>query len=290
MEIRTANRWFGLGMVLLGLGLAVNTLLGPLLAGVIEYPFTDTVRNETLGLEAVTLMLVAPLAIAAGVLALRGHRAAGVLALGPTGYAAYMLVQYVVGPQYSTYQPSIAWHLVLLVISAALLLTAWASVHTEQLPVRSRGWAVVMFLLAGFVLSRWLPAFTGMAAGEPVPAAPPDLTMYWSIFMLDLALVVPAAIATGIALLTGAAWAGTALYGVVGWFALVPPSVAAMAIVKLVRGDPNAAVGDTVVFIVVTVIFFAIAIWLYRPLLAHSSGGARRSWPREVTGVRSEPG
>ncbi|MDD9205726.1 hypothetical protein PU560_04495 [Georgenia sp. 10Sc9-8] len=63
------------------------------------YPFTETVLNETLGLEAVTLVLVAPLAVVTGAMTLRGHRAGPLLALGPAAYAAYMLVQYVVGPQ-----------------------------------------------------------------------------------------------------------------------------------------------------------------------------------------------
>jgi hypothetical protein len=214
-------------------------------------------------------------------LALRGHPAGAVLALGPSSYAAYMLVQYVVGPQYQAYQASIAWHLALLILSVALLITAWASVDARQLAPRSRGWAIVVFLLAGFVVSRWLPAFTGMAVSDPVPAATPDVTMYWSIFMLDLGFVVPAAVATGVGLLIGTAWARTALHGVIGWFALVPPSVAAMAIVKVVGGDPNAAVGDTVVFIVVSVIFWVVAVWLYRPLLVKGRGSSTdaRSWP-----------
>lgn len=266
-RVRSGDRWFGLGMLLLGLSLALNTVLGPLLTGVISYPFTETVRNEALGLEAVSLLLIAPLAIAAGLLALRGHRAAGTLALGPAAYAAYMLVQYVVGPQYPTYQPSIALHLALFVLSAALLLRGWANAGAEQ-SATSRGWAIVAFGLAAFVVSRWVPAFAGMMANDPIPAAPPDVTMFWSIFLLDLGLVVPAAVATGIGLLAGTGWARKALYGVVGWFALVPPSVAAMSIVKVLRGDPNAAGADTILFIAVTVVFWAIALWLYRPLFA----------------------
>jgi hypothetical protein len=268
---RLINRWFALGMVVLGSGLTLNTLLGPLVFGVISYPFTETVRNETLGLEAVTLVLIAPLAVAAGLLALRGHRAGVLLALGSAAYAAYMLVQYVVGPQYPTYQPSIAWHLALFVLSVGMLV--WAlTVVDSGLGGRSRGWAMVAFALAAFVVSRWLPAFAGMVTNDPIPAAPPDVTMYWSIFLLDLGLVVPAGVATGIGLLVGSRWANKALYGVVGWFALVPPSVAAMSIVKLLRGDPNAASGDTIVFVVVTLVFWVIAFLLFRPLFARSTG------------------
>src|SRR5687768_12980448 len=206
------DRWLGFGMVSLGLGLALNTILGPLLMGVISYPFTQTVYYETLGLEAVSLVLIAPLAVAAGILVLRGHHAGAALALGPAGYSVYMLLQYVVGPQYATYQPSIALHLVLFVLGAWMLLRAWATVDAGSLPAVSRGWAAVTFLLAAFVVSRWVPAFAGMINSDPVPAASPDLTMFWSIFMLDMGVIVPATIATGVALLLRARWAEKGLF------------------------------------------------------------------------------
>ncbi|MEA2026674.1 MAG: hypothetical protein U9O18_08275 [Chloroflexota bacterium] len=260
------HRWFGLGMLLLGAGLALNTLLGPLVADIIDYPFTETVRNETLGLEAVSLVLIAPLAIIAGILALRGHRAAGVVALGPAAYGAYMFVQYIVGPQYSTYEPAVLLHLALLILSGALVVRAWTLIDVGWLPVRSRGWAVVVFLLAAFALSRWAGPLAGVVTNDPLPVAAPDVTMYWSIFLLDLGIVVPVAIVTGIGLLLREPWATKALYGVIGWFALVPPSVAAMAVVKVLRDDPVADAGDTVVLLVVALIFGAVAVWLYAPL------------------------
>ena len=249
------DRWLGFGMVLLGLGLALNTILGPLFMGVISYPFTLTVYYETLGLEAVSLVLIAPLAVAAGILVLRGHRAGAALALGPAGYAVYMLLQYVVGPQYATYQPSIAFHLALFVLGAVLILRAWTVIDARSLPAVSRGWAAVTFLLAAFVVSRWLPAFAGMFTSASVPAASPDLTMFWSIFILDMGMIVPATIATGVALLLRERWAVKGLFGIIGWFALVPPSVAAMSIVKLVSADRLASAADTIVFVIVTLIF-----------------------------------
>jgi len=265
MTGRHVNRALALGMFAFGLGLMLNSLLGPLGLAVFDYPFSETVRNETLGLDAVSALLVAPVALSVGVLALREHRATWLLALGPTAYGAYMLIQYVVGPQYQSYQPWIPLQLALFVLSASLLLHAWT--HGDELDGgQSWGWAFVSFGLAAFVLSRWLSAFAGMPGNEPVPAARPDLTMYWVIFFLDLGIVVPAAVATGVGLLTGSRWASRALYGLVGWFALVPPSVAAMSVAKVLRGDPNAATGDTIVFIVATGIFWLIAYRLFRPL------------------------
>lgn len=276
-----ADGWLAVGMLALGAGLAANTLLGPLLAGAVTYPFTETVYNETLGLEAISLVLIAPLAIVAGILTLRGHRAGPVLALGPTGYAAYMLVQYVVGPQYQTYQPSIALHLGLFVLAGALLLRAWSTVDAARLQRRSWGWAIAVFLLAAFVVSRWLPAFIGMVSGRSVPVADPDLTMYWSIFLLDMGIVVPVGIATAIGLAIGTKWARKALHALVGWFALVPPSVAAMSIVKVARGDSNASTGDTLVFVIVTLLFWALAAVLYGRLFFE--GRLRKQAPMGAT-------
>jgi hypothetical protein len=271
---RRCDYWLAAASMALGAGLVANTLLGPLFLGVVTYPFTETVYNETLGLEVVSLVLIATLALLAGILTLRGRHAGAVLALGPAAYAAYMFVQYVVGPQYPTYQASIAMHLGLFVLSGAVLLRAWSTLDGRSLPAVSRGWAVAMLLLAGFVVSRWLPAFVGMVSGQAVPAAAPDLTMYWSIFLLDMGVIVPAGVATALGLVLEAAWARKALYALVGWFALVPPSVAAMSIVKLVRADPVASMGDTIVFVVVTIIFWAIAGWLYRRLFVGDRAAA----------------
>lgn len=274
-------------MVSLGLGLALNTILGPLFIGVFSYPFTQTVYYETLGLEAVSLLLIAPLAVAAGILALRGHHAGAVLALGPAGYSVYMLLQYVVGPQYATYQPSVAFHLTLFVLGALLLLRAWTTVDAGSLPAVSRGWAAITFLLAAFVLSRWLPAFAGMINLESVPAAGPDLTMFWSIFLLDMGVIVPATIATGVALLVGERWAVKALFGIIGWFALVPPSVAAMSIVKLVSADPLASATDTIVFVIVTLIFWSLFAWLFRRSFNNSPSRAVDSMGQSAAAVPS---
>lgn len=175
---------------------------------------------------------------------MRGHPAGVVLALGPTSYAAYMLAQYVVGPQYLTYEPVVLLHIALFALSGALLVGAWARIDVDALPTRSRGWGVAVLLFAVFVVTRWTGVLSGVVDGVAVPAAPADVTMYWTIFLLGLGIVVPAAIATAVGLAWRARWATKALYAVVGWFALVPLSVATMALVKVLRGDPNADVGD----------------------------------------------
>jgi hypothetical protein len=122
-------------------------------------------------------------------------------------------------------------------------------------------------VLGAFIVSRYLPAlFAGR--DDPLPAEfRADVSMYWSIFLLDLGVVVPATIAAALALIRGTDWGRKALYVVFGWFALVPPSVAAMAIVMVAKDDPNASAGQAIVLTVVALLFAALAVRLYRPMV-----------------------
>jgi hypothetical protein len=85
---------------------------------------------------------------------------------------------------------------------------------------------------------------------------------------MDLGVVVPAAIATAVGLLRRAPAAARAMYALFGWFALVPPSVAAMAVAMVLRHDPNATTGGTIVFIAVAAVFAAFAVGVFWPLFA----------------------
>jgi hypothetical protein len=66
-------------------------------------------------------------------------------------------------------------------------------------------------------------------------------------------------VAAAVALLRGTEVGHRALYGVFGWFALVPPSVTAMAAVMLARDDPNASEGTLFLLGVATLVFWAVA-------------------------------
>jgi hypothetical protein len=270
-----ANRALGLALLVLAGGLALNSLLGPLVADVIDYALSRTLRNQLIGLDAVTLLLVAPLCAAAGVLVLRGRPTGAVLALGPATYAAYMFVQFVVGPSYLHYPRVLAFHLALFVLSGVVAVLGWVTAQDRDLPTMSdrsrriRGWALIG--LGGFVLSRYLPALIGSATEQPLTdefRAEP--AFFWTIVLLDLGVVVPCALATAYMLRHRARSATKVLYAVVGWFALVPPSVAAMAVAMVINDDPHASIGSTVLFITAAAAFSAFALRLYRPLFSSS--------------------
>jgi hypothetical protein len=272
-QVREIRRhyWLGIASIAFGAGLIANSLLGPLVADAIDYPWSESMRNQAIGLEAISLFLVAPLCIVAGALAIRGHRAAPLLAIGPAAYTAYMFPQYVVGPEYTRYAGILPLHVSLFILGTGVAVASWNATDPERLPSMSRRserrYAALLFVLAAFILSRYLPALGAAIAGDPIAAEfGQDVSMYWSIFLLDLGLVVPATVAAAIGLLRGTSWARKALYAVFGWFALVPPSVAAMGIVMVIKDDPNASVGQAIVLSVAAVAFATLAIRLYRPL------------------------
>lgn len=130
-----------------------------------------------------------------------------------------------------------------------------------------------LLLLATFILTRYLGAVAGSVTAAPLPAELAEArTFYWSIFLLDLGVVVPATVAAAIGLFRGAPAAHTALYAVILWYALVPPSVAAMSATMVIHGDPYASVAQTLLLGLVSVVFAALTAWIYAPLLRARPG------------------
>jgi len=55
---REQNRCLALVLVAVAAVLVVNSLLGQLAMGVVTHPFSETLVNQAIGLEAVSLLLV----------------------------------------------------------------------------------------------------------------------------------------------------------------------------------------------------------------------------------------
>jgi hypothetical protein len=263
---------FGMLLLLLAAALLVNSLIGPLALDLVDYPITATLQNQLIGLEVVTVGLVVPWCGYAGIRALRGEPGSALLAFGPAAYTVYVFVQYVLGPEYGAYRTVALFHLGLVTLSGGLTLWAWALSRTTALPARSerteRVYGAVMVGLALFVVLRYASAITGSFSATPIPEEfAAARTFYWSIYLLDLGVVVPATVVGAVALLRGRELGRRALYAVTGWFALVPPSVTAMAVVMLAKGDPNASVATVVTLTVASLVFGAFAVHVYRPLV-----------------------
>jgi hypothetical protein len=264
------QRLLGWGLIGLASLLVVNTLVGPLVLGWLDYELDETLTNQLLGLELVTILLVVPWAGLAGAMALRGHPLAALLGFAPAGYAAYMFVQYLLGPEYDRLGPAPLFHLLITSLAGSLALASWSQARPRPVPLdpaRNRARALVLSGLAAFVLLRYVGLLVGAFREEPLAEEYREsVTFFWSIVLLDLGVVVPTALAAALALWHGRDVGRQAFVAVVGWFALVPPSVAAMAVVMFVRDDPNASAATVVLLGVASVVFAGYAAAVHRRL------------------------
>jgi hypothetical protein len=268
------DRVLAAGLVLLACALVLVALLGPLVAGALRYPVSETLESQAIGLDAVSLLVVAPLAVAAAWWARRGREAGAALALGIGAYTSYMALQYVVGPEYAARagnsERAFPLFLALFVLGWAVALRAWSRVGEAGAPAR-RDLVLARFALpalAFLAFVRYVPALVDAAADPPQDAgylAGP--TFFWTIALLDLGVFLPATVAACWGLVRGARWSRRALYLVAGWFGLVGPAVAAMAVAMDVRDDPTASLGGTVVMTVLGAAFAALALVVFRPLV-----------------------
>jgi hypothetical protein len=275
----------GLGCALIALAvtLAANSLLGPLAGGVIRYRYTPTMINQGIGLDAVALLIAAPLAVAAAVLALRGRPAALVLGCIPAAFAAYMAPQYMIGPDYlhlpGNNERFVPLHLGLFILGLAVLAMCWRGLGDVAAraasPRGDRIRVVVLLGTAAFIgLGRWASPLADAMSGHPTGSAYLDNpTAFWLIVLLDVGVIVPAMIAAGLGLRLGARWARTAACVLFAWMALVPASVAAMAVAMYVREDPQGTLANMVVMLGLALVLTPCALALLRPVLSVAADG-----------------
>jgi hypothetical protein len=287
----TLDRWLGWGLIALGAALALNSLLGPFATEQIRYHFSETLINQTIGLDAVSLIVVAPLSLASGIVVLRGKPLGALLAFGPALYALYMFLQYISSPEYTAYPGNnerfFLLHLALFVLPGALFVLAWVRVDVDALPRLSaretKFWAGVLLLLAtAFVLAVHLPTLVDATQGDlearsEYLASPNN---FWDVKLLDLGVAVPLEIAVGIGLLAGAPWAMKGLYAAIGWFALVGVAVAAMGVTMYINDDPEASGASIVMFGVMAAVFSVLAVRLYWPLFVKPGQPSREQGHR----------
>ena len=277
---RTAGHsWMGAALLALAACVAALSLLGPLVSGVIDYRITDLVLSQLIGLDAVSLALIAPLAALAGVLTMRGHALGPVLALGSAAYVAYMVPQYVLGPDYlnlvGNNERFFPLLLALFVLGVCGAITAWGAVDLSRLPASNERerlvGRVLLPIAAVLVFGRYAPALADWMSAKPTAedylAGP---TFGWTIALLDLGLALPASVAVCIGARRGARWARKGLYAIVAWYALVGTAVAAMAISMYVRGDPTMSVAQLAFMSVLGAALVAVFMLLHAPLLRRS--------------------
>jgi len=266
------NRWLAWSLLLLAIGIASNSIVGPFISGIVKYPFSDSIRNMTIGLDAVSLIFVVPLAVFAAVYVYQGKQVGYIAAISPSVYAMYTFVQFIIGPQYIEYSPVVLLHLALFLLSGYIFVNAWHRIQFKELPnfnrLREKICATVLFLLAIFTSLSYIASIPQIFKGGTIPATYiEDPTVYWSIFLLDLGFVLPITIAVSVGLLQNKGFAQKAVYGMVGWYTLVIGSVVGMFVVMFLNGDSNVNAAMVIVFLFVELLVVLFSGWVWQPLI-----------------------
>ena len=97
-------------------------------------------------------------------------------------------------------------------------------------------------------------------------------TPFWLVKLMDLGIVVPVAVATGVGLLRGVAWAIRPAYVVLTGYTCLAVSVASMGLIMYANGDPDASLPLTAGFVGFAAVLGLLTVRLYRPLFLARAG------------------
>lgn len=263
----------------LALGAGLVAVLGPLVGEVIRYHVSPGASNQIVGGDVAGLLLVAPMAVIAAFLVIRGHRAGPVLALGPALYGLYMYSQLALGGDILRWPGNserfFPLFLGLFLICGFVAARAWREVAQSELPAIGRRLdralgtfllVVATFLTVGLHLPGLVDAWQDQPVGVEYLADP---GVFWLVKFMDLGLVVPGLVLVGVALLGGRVWDGRLRYAAASWAALLGSSVAGMAVMMQVKGDPGASAANTTAFGAFALIALIMAWLIHRPLFGN---------------------
>jgi hypothetical protein len=272
-----SDHLLGAGLFALGALVVGYAVLGPLVLDVIHFRTSVSGLNQIRGGDLAALVIVAPLCLAVGGLARRGHRAAPVLALGPAIFAMYTYSQLILGNEYLRMPGNVERFFPLLLamflVATVVAVRSAGLVRAGAPPVWSRrlevGCGVLLVVIAAFVvfglhLSTLVDAMGATPSGAAYRDAP---TAFWVVKFYDLGIVAPAALVVGVGLLRRRSWARVPAYAIIGGYVLLGWSVAGMAATMLLAGDPDASVGLLVGAAGLAAAGSVFAVVLYRPLV-----------------------
>ena len=258
-------------LLLLACGLAANVLLGPLGLGLLQWRVSANGLNQTYGADAAALALVVPAALAAAGLWRRAHRLAAPLALGVGLATLYYAVAETLGGDYVRYAGNnerfSLLFLGLIVLGWTAAARAWAALDgAPPAPPRrlARGTAAVFALASAVVGAAWQRQLLGLAlTGAAGPEYLDSPSAFWTIRIVDLGFIVPAALWTAAGLWRGRAPALKAAYGLAGFLTLQGAAVLAMGAVMLWRRDPTASPALVVALSPICLALAALTVRLY---------------------------
>ena len=243
------RRWLPVALAVLALDTVVLALLGPLAFGVIHYRVSPLLRDQLIGSDAVSLLVIAPLGLLAAWLVRRRSPAGPLLALGTAAASWYLVAELVLGPDRSlpgNDELFLPLFLGILLLAATVVAGAWRAALRDDVTLDGRrrtriAW-YLLALVALFVVGRYLPTWLSITQGRPPADYLAGPQVWWTVAFEDLALLLPALAAAGIGLLRAARWATPALFASAGCLALIGTAVTGMAWSTTLHGDAGSSV------------------------------------------------
>jgi hypothetical protein len=228
--------------------------------------YYDTVSSaaQQQGNDIVTLFVALPMLVVSTWLAFRGSLRGRLLL---TGIIGFFLYTYLSMSMLTAFNALFLVYVALFALSLYAFILCMMSFDLTTLPGHfsnklPRGWiAALLFLIGGFLSISWL----GRVLSPIIQNTPPllDNTTTMVIQAMDLSLVVPLAVLSGILLLRRGAW-GYLLTSVFILKAItLGLGVSAMAVNMTLAGTPD-SLGIMIPFLVITLLNLAAAVSLLK--------------------------
>jgi hypothetical protein len=236
--------------------------------------YYDTVSSaaQQQGNDVVTLTVGLPLLAISTWLAFRGSLRGRLLLTGTLGFFLYT---YMSMAMLTSYNALFLVYVALFSLSLYAFILSMLAFDLENLPSHfsehlPRGWiAGLMFLVGGFLVLAWLGRIVQPLLQGETPALENTTTLV--IQAMDLALIAPLAILSGVLLLRRSAWgyllvSVTLLKGIT-----LGLGVSAMAINMTLKGVPD-SLGIMIPFLAITLMNLVMAVLLLKHVDAERRG------------------
>jgi hypothetical protein len=168
------------------------------------------------------------------------------VAAGVAAYVVYTFFTVVTGQEYTRYQGNVEKAFLLYVaitaLAVALLVTSFrvlASAGDVGGPRRATGW--VLIVIGAVVALLWLGQLAGFYRTGPTPEYESATALFWLIKYLDLGVVIPLAVITGVLQRSPSPGTDAAAVTMLGFLTWLLLALVFMALEMLREGTPGAS-------------------------------------------------
>lgn len=231
--------------------------------------YYDTVSSvaQMQGNDIISLVVGLPLLVLSSIFAIRGSLRGRLLLTGTLGFFLYT---YMSMSMLTAYNVLFLVYVALFAMSLYAFILSMMTIDVTSLPQHfspnlPRGWiAGVLFAVGAFLLIAWMGRVVPELLSPQIPAALENTTTR-VIQAMDLALITPLAVLSGILLLRRRAW-GYLLASVTILKGLTMAlAVSTMAINMALKGVPD-SLGIMIPFLVLTILTMVMAVVLIRSI------------------------